>query len=102
NGDTYTFEANPTDELNRFLIMNVAASVNEKTQDNLNVYSYHNTLYVKVENQNVNSVELYTLEGRKLLENKNLINDISSLSAGVYLVKVSTDKDVLCKKIVIQ
>ncbi|NTW32313.1 MAG: T9SS type A sorting domain-containing protein [Bacteroidetes bacterium] len=102
NGDTYTFEASPTDELNRFLIMNVATSVNEKTQDNLNVYSYHKTLYVKVENQNVNSVELYTLEGRKLLENKNLINDISYIASGIYIVKVKTDKDVLCKKIFVQ
>ncbi|NTW32802.1 MAG: PKD domain-containing protein, partial [Bacteroidetes bacterium] len=102
NGDIYAFEASPTDELNRFLIINVAASVNEKTQDNLNVYSYHNTLYVKVENQYVNSIELYTLEGRKIFENTNLINDISHLSSGIYFVKVKTDKDVLCKKIVIQ
>ncbi|NTW33314.1 MAG: T9SS type A sorting domain-containing protein [Bacteroidetes bacterium] len=102
NGDVYNFEASPTDDLSRFMIVSTTTSVNEKSQSQLNAYAYHKTLYVKVENQYVNSVELYTLDGRKLLENTNLINDISSLSAGIYLVKVKTDKDVLCKKIAIQ
>ncbi|NTW33261.1 MAG: T9SS type A sorting domain-containing protein [Bacteroidetes bacterium] len=102
NGDNYTFEASPTDDLSRFVILPKATSVYEKSPGFLNAFSYNKTLYVKVENQYVNSIEIYTLDGRKLLENSNLINDISSLSAGIYLVKVKTDKDVLCKKIAIQ
>ncbi|NTW33212.1 MAG: T9SS type A sorting domain-containing protein, partial [Bacteroidetes bacterium] len=102
NGDTYTFEASPTDDVNRFVIISTTTSINGLSSSKLNAYSYNKTLYVKVENQYVNSIEIFTLDGRKLLETTSLTSDICSLSAGVYLVKVKTDKDVLCKKIAIQ
>lgn len=41
---------------------------------------------------NIESIEIYSLEGRKIKEAKNSILDISDLSSGIYLLKVKTEE----------
>lgn len=41
---------------------------------------------------NIDRIEIYSLEGRKIKEAKNSILDISDLSSGIYLLKVKTEE----------
>lgn len=41
---------------------------------------------------NIESIEIFSLEGRKIKEAKNSILDISDLSSGIYLLKVKTEE----------
>lgn len=58
----------------------------------------------KVETQ-INAITFHTIEGKEVLNVKNLTNntlDISSLSTGIYTVKINTQEGVLNKKIIVK
>ena len=64
-----------------------------------------NVLNFKTSNlSNVSKVGIYDLIGNQILNDKNVINDnidISNLSKGIYLIKMTTTNDeIISKKII--
>jgi len=53
-------------------------------------------------NQTIASIELYSILGKKVLTTKAKTINISKYQPGIYLLKISTNKDKLTKKIIIQ
>lgn len=83
-----------------------ALSVNDFETDKSLVKIYPNptTNYINIQsNFDINSVEVYSLQGQKVLlvENQKTIN-ISSLSKGIYFLKVKTVNGEITKKIIKQ
>lgn len=58
--------------------------------------------FISVQNTEIKSIELYNLTGHKLGEYNQSEIDISSLPAGIYLVKIYTERGTLSKKMVKQ
>jgi len=54
-------------------------------------------------NITIKGVSVQSIEGKEILalENRNEIN-VSSLSEGIYFLKLETDKGILTRKVVIQ
>lgn len=77
-------------------------SVNEFTLETVKLHPNPTTDFINIQsNFDINSVEIYSLHGQKVLaiENKKTI-DISSLSKGIYFLKVKTVKGEITKKVV--
>lgn len=53
-----------------------------------------------VDNTRISSVKIYDLQGKLLLEKANNDIDVSSLSVGVYLIKIKSEKGEFTKKFV--
>lgn len=51
-------------------------------------------------NLELNEVSLFNLLGKKVVTSKSSFVDISSLSKGIYLVKITTNKGLISKKII--
>jgi hypothetical protein len=72
---------------------------------NISVYPNptHNVVNIKA-NNTITSVQLFDVQGRllqtKLVNENNTIIDITAQSAGVYFIKVTTDKGIKVEKIV--
>ncbi|WP_159019072.1 T9SS type A sorting domain-containing protein [Algibacter sp. L3A6] len=60
---------------------------------------------IDADNVNVSSIEMYSIVGKRLISEKNLVNnklDISSLNSGVYLLKINALEGSLVKKIIVE
>ncbi len=84
--------------------LNDAPLSTEEFESDLDIAIYPNptTDFINIQaNFDINSVEIYSLHGQKVLaiENKKTI-DISSLSKGIYFLKVKTVKGEITKKVV--
>jgi len=63
--------------------------------------------YIQIESNGVkvSSIEMYNIVGEKLISEENLINhklDVSSLSAGVYILKVNSEGASINKRIIVE
>jgi len=53
-----------------------------------------------LDNTSISSVKIYDLQGKLLLEKASNDIDVSSLSAGLYLIKIATEKGEFTKKFI--
>lgn len=52
------------------------------------------------DNDTIQSLELYSITGKLFLETKSTEIDFSNLPAGMYLLKIKTDKGIAIKKVI--
>ncbi|WP_207764251.1 T9SS type A sorting domain-containing protein [Hanstruepera neustonica] len=84
------------------IINDNSLSVNDYEINNIKLYPNPTTDYIKIQsNFDINSVEVYSLHGQKVLhvEKQKTIN-ISLLPEGIYFLKVKTNKGEITKKVV--
>ncbi|MEP5339311.1 MAG: T9SS type A sorting domain-containing protein [Algibacter sp.] len=84
-----------------------ALSVGEVLSSSFKIYPNPAQDYIQIESSDVqvSSVEMYNLVGKKLISETNLVDsklNISSLSTGVYLLKVNAEGRSLNKRIVVE
>ncbi|MCD4745683.1 MAG: T9SS type A sorting domain-containing protein [Bacteroidales bacterium] len=107
---TYTFNASPEDDVNRFLLhFSGPNSINEtEIEDGIIIYSYENTIYVKSNNSKPFNGEIivYNLigqeEARKDFRNTSFNKVVINSPTGYYMVKVISDINTLTKKVFIK
>lgn len=81
---------------------NCSLSIEDFDMSSVKIYPNPTTDFINIQsNFDINSVEIYSLHGQKVLlvENKKRI-DISSLSEGIYFLKLKTVKGEITKKVV--
>lgn len=89
------------------LLDNSSASVNKVLDAAFSIYPNPASEVVHIESgdYDVTSVEVFDVVGQKISEEKDLTNNqlnVSSLSKGVYIVKINTEAGSLNKRIVIE
>ena len=80
-------------------------SVESFKNDFFNVFVNENTEKIEIklhENQILNSVNLYTIDGKYLYSEKSLELNTNSLSRGIYVIEIETNKGKSAKKIIIK
>ncbi|WP_084404270.1 T9SS type A sorting domain-containing protein [Flavobacterium tegetincola] len=80
-------------------------SVASNTLEKVSIYPNpaKNTLQINAGNASINAVTITSLEGKQVLKTANTNQvDVSSLAAGIYLVKVSGENFETIKKIIIE
>lgn len=85
-----------------------ALSVNDnELAASINMFPNPANDFIQIESKDVqiSSVEMYNLLGKKVISETSLVNDrlnISSLSKGVYLLKINADNKSLTRKVVVK
>ncbi|MEG1572816.1 MAG: T9SS type A sorting domain-containing protein, partial [Bacteroidales bacterium] len=78
----------------------------EDAQAHLNIKTYANnkTIYVELPSESSYSVEIYDLQGRKIISRKNASNTINFpvKNNGVYLLKIENATENWIQKIIVQ
>ena len=100
----YNYALSPTEVTN--LYTNNTLSSSNFTQNNLEVALYPNPVrdILNIESENdIQSVEIYNIQGQKVLSsNQNQIN-VSDLAAGMYMVRIQdAENNIATEKIVIK
>jgi hypothetical protein len=104
----YEFDYSPLDEQHRFNLIFKDASIapEEIRISDINIYSFQNTIYVRMPvNQNA-SIVLYDLMGREISNVRASGDELNTIlvnhGSGYYLVKVQTDEQIVSKKVFIR
>jgi len=100
----YTFTETPQDNKDRFVfITSVASGINNGNNklSEVLLYEINNILNVFTD-ENLISVNLYSLQGTLVLQGNSKTTDLNTLSKGIYMVRVITDKQMKTKKILIK
>lgn len=62
---------------------------------------FNNIINIFVENESIASVNIFDIQGRKILASSNNIIDTSSLESGIYIISIElSNKKILSKKII--
>ena len=82
------------------------ASVEDRFESNFKIYPNPANDYIQINSNNIeiSSVEMYSIVGKRIISNQKLVNDrldISSLTSGIYLLKVNSQERSLVKKIIV-
>lgn len=83
------------------------ASTEDVFASNFKIYPNPAQDYIKINSNNIeiSSVEMYSIVGKRIISNQNLVDDrldISSLTSGIYLLKVNSQERSLVKKIIVE
>jgi hypothetical protein len=81
------------------------ASVDEVFSSEISIYPNPASQFINIEsNSKINKVEVFNLLGKRVLSTLNFKNnlDISSLSKGMYMLKLTSGKSVGSKKLIIK
>ncbi|EAQ43011.1 T9SS type A sorting domain-containing protein [Polaribacter sp. MED152] len=80
------------------------ASVDDVFASNLTVYPNPANSFVNISSsENISGVEVYNVIGKRVLQVTNVVNnsiDVSSLSKGMYILKIASGDSVATKKII--
>jgi len=83
-----------------------ALSVAQNEISNLRVYPNpaNDVLFIESNNQLIDVVSIYSLEGKEVLNINKVQNsvDVSSLTSGIYIIKITSNENVLTRKIIIE
>jgi len=60
-----------------------------------------NVVMVKITDQSIQHLQLYSLEGKLLQETKETIMDITNVASGTYVLKIKTGKDIISYPLII-
>lgn len=60
-----------------------------------------NVVMVKITDQSIQHLQLYSLEGKLLQETKETIMDITNIASGTYVLKIKTGKDIISYPLII-
>lgn len=82
------------------------ASVNDFFSSKISVYPNPANEFVKISSElEINNVEVYNLLGKRIISTAKLVDNtlnVSSLSSGVYLIKLTSGEAVASKKLIIK
>ena len=81
------------------------ASVDEVFSSKVSIYPNPANQYINiVSNVDINKVDVYNLLGKRVLSSSNLKNnlDVSSLSKGMYMLKLTSGSSIASKKLIIK
>lgn len=100
----YNYELSPT-EISNLYNYNVLSS-SDFNQNNLEVSLYPNPvrdiLNIEIEND-IQSIEIYNIQGQKVLSSNQKQINVSDLASGMYLVRIQDiDNNIATKKIAIK
>lgn len=89
------------------LQLDATASAKDVLASKLNIYPNPAQDYIQIDSKDVqiSSVQMYSLIGQEVISGRSLVNnriDTSSLSRGVYVLKVNSESGSLTKKIIIE
>jgi hypothetical protein len=82
------------------IVFNVVAGVERLDIDRVNVYPNPATSYINVDGA-VDTLTLYDMQGALVIESHTNILDVTTLPAGNYLLKISSNEGVRTVKILI-
>jgi hypothetical protein len=87
------------------LVKEATASINDVSGVDVKVYPNPTTGLVNIStNENINSIAVHDLLGRKVLASQTNLEtvDISSLKKGIYLLQLNLEKGQLTKKLIVE
>jgi len=102
--DSYSFSYSTTDEASRFVLHFAPLSVEDKFADGINIYSYNNVVYVITPEITTGNIIVYNVLGQEVAnaEITDVVNNISLVNGGYYIVQVISDNSVTSKKVYIK
>ncbi len=82
----------------------IVESIAEVNQDALNLFIFPNptTGRITIKAENINKIELSDIQGKQVYTGKNTTIDLSQQPQGIYIIKVTTNKQTITKKIIKQ
>lgn len=90
-------------KINIFQLVTSVGSVNDyKKYISISPVPTADIVHVKIQNQNLQSIKIYSAVGELLRTSNSAELNISNFPSGVYLISVTTDKTTLTKKILKQ
>lgn len=78
----------------------IALSVNDVLKDHLVIYPNPTSNKVKFEIENIENIEIYDINGKRMIDTKSNIINIENLSNGVYFYKIYKEKEILTGKLI--
>lgn len=100
---SYSFTSTTSDDPNRFKLTFASVGVENPQTENPSVYTYGNQIYVK--GQGTALVELYNMSGQRIYAVQTQLTGITPIpfraSAGYYLVRIISDRNVQTSKILL-
>lgn len=100
SGDTEVFYDNIS------LKASATASVNDVFASSLKIYPNPATQVVNISTaEEINKIDVFSLQGKKVISVNKLNNnslDVSSLSSGIYLMKLASGNSIASKKLIIK
>ncbi|MCD4697211.1 MAG: T9SS type A sorting domain-containing protein, partial [Bacteroidales bacterium] len=102
--DSYSFSYSTTDETSRFVLHFAPLSVGDKFADGINIYSFNNVVYVVTPEITTGNIIVYNVLGQEVAnaEITDVVNNISLVNGGYYIVQVISDNSVTSKKVYIK
>lgn len=100
---SYSFTSTTSDDPNRFKLTFASVGIENPQTENPSVYTYGNQIYVK--GQGTALVELYNMSGQRIYAVQTQLTGITPIpfraSAGYYLVRIISDRNVQTSKILL-
>jgi hypothetical protein len=103
--DSYTFSANVDDNEGRFIVhFTPLSSPENNAQDMINIYSYHNNVYVSVPENTNGNIVIYNVTGQEVANTQieNALNVIRLDESAYYVVKVQSENSVTTEKVFVK
>lgn len=99
---TYTFQNITENHTITAIFKKIELGTNETGLKEINIYPNPTSDYIYISgNKKINTLELYNVNGQKVLQSKGNTIDISSLTKGVYILKTFTENnEVFTNKII--
>jgi hypothetical protein len=100
----YVFTPATGDPVNRFqFIEQSGVGVATQTEQTLMIWESGNKLYISnLGEETLSDVKIFDMEGRLVFEGNQAVTDLNNLSRAMYLVRTTTNKQVVVKKIMIK
>lgn len=101
NGDVYQFSGLTSDAENRFELVFSTTNLASLEKSNLKIVASDNIVYIKSDLSKSVTVQILSVEGKKLVETNNSTIDLNGFAKGIYIVKASTSNENIIKKIIV-
>lgn len=100
----YTFNYNPSDPSERFVIHFLTVNVPENVANMVNIYAAGNKVHVSLPGQTKGQATVYNTLGQRILASNvnGTSNLLTLMEAGIYIVNVNIDGQLITKKIIIE
>jgi hypothetical protein len=100
----YSFSYTAGESDKRFLLHLGVSAVPENTKSETTVYSNLNTVYIQIKGQMQGNITIYNIAGQQVASRQAAqgLNEIRIQQAGNYIVKVTTGKNTVVKKVYVQ
>lgn len=101
-GTPYVYTASSGDPVERFTFTETLSSI-DNHNFSVNVWEHNNILYIQNEtNDYLKNVTIYNMQGQVVMDFRDNMKDLNSLSPAQYIVKVSTENGIVVNKIIVK